>query len=227
MRLAAHHENGEFKFGLLLACLFVALIVPSYFDGHPLFNVVWKVIFTSVLLAALYSLVGHKKVWFPALVLMLPTLATVWIEHFSVHNRVLFYLDNLTTILFLGFICYQFLIYVLRSRVVSANMIYASMCVYLMIGIIWAAIYSNINLFYNGAFFFANVAPEKTLVLEEQLMGVFTYYSYVTLTTLGYGDVVPTHKVAQSWATVEAMVGQFYIAVIMARLVSIHATQEK
>lgn len=224
MSLLAHEETGEFRFSLLLAALFGAVLIPPYFDGHALFNLIWKGVFTTVLVAAAYTVVGQRRILLMAVLLLLPTLATLWLEHFR-HSNLVFYLDNLTTIAFLGFICYRFLLHILSARQVTTNIIVASMCVYLMMALMWAAIYSNINLYFDGAFRFP--AEQATMALEEQMMGVFTYYSFVTLSTLGYGDIVPVHKVAQSWAAVEAMIGQFYIAIIMARLVSLHVTPGK
>lgn len=223
MSLVTHEKTGEYRFPLLLLSLFGTLLIPPFFEGHELFGLIWKLIFTTVLVSAVYIIVGHKKLWWFALFLMLSTLVSLWFDYFSNHNRLAFYIDNLATIAFLGFISYHLLRMILLSKNVNANIIYASMCLYLLLGLIWAAIFSNINLFYDGAFLFNNSAMQD-LKVEEQMMGVFTYYSFVTLSTLGYGDIVPTHKVAQSWASVEAMIGQFYIAIIMARLVSLHAT---
>jgi len=53
------------------------------------------------------------------------------------------------------------------------------------------------------------------------------YFSFITLSTLGYGDVLPVHKVSQSWAGMEAMMGQFFIAIVIARLVSVYTVEEE
>ena len=53
------------------------------------------------------------------------------------------------------------------------------------------------------------------------------YFSFVTLSTLGYGDVLPIHQVAQNWAAMEAMIGQFFLATIIARLVSVYTVEEE
>ena len=224
MSLLEHEDTGEFRFSLLLLALIGAVLVPPYFDGHPLFTLVWKLLFTGVLVAAAYSVIGDRRVLLMAMVLLLPTLATVWLEHFQHDSHLVFYLDHLTTILFLSFISYRFLLFIVRARRVTTNIIVASMCLYLMLAFIWAAIYANINLFYGGAFRFPDADVYTSLAPEDQVMGVFTYYSFVTLSTLGYGDIIPVHKVAQAWAAVQAMIGQFYIAIIMARLVSLHVT---
>lgn len=222
MSLLAHNDSGEFKFHLLLISLFGTVLIPPYFVGHPLFNLVWKLVFSLVLLAAVYSVVGQRRTLWFALLLMVPTLFTLWLELFQDRNRLVFYLDNFTTIAFLGFICYQFFLHILRTRRVTGNIIIAAMCLYLMLGLMWAAIYANINLYYEGAFRFPDTDVLAHAGQHNQAMGVFSYFSFVTLSTLGYGDIVPVHKVAQSWVVVEAMVGQFYIAILMARLVGLH-----
>ena len=222
LNIGINKETNEFRFGWLLACLFGAILIPPYFDGSSLFDVVWKLGFSFVLIAAMYSVTGPKTFLLPTAILLIPTVSTIWLDHFSQHSEITFYLDNLTSIVFLGIIVFFLLRYILSAQKVTTNVILASMCVYLMLGLIWAAIYANINLFYGSAFAVSS-GVELVDVAGREIMGFFIYYSMVTLSTLGYGDIVPVHKVSQAWAAVQAMVGQFYIAVLMARLVSLHA----
>lgn len=221
IELGIDKKTNEFRFVLLLACLFGAILIPSYFGDSPLFNLVWRIGFSTVLIVAMYSVTGPRTFLLPAAILLVPTLVTTWLEHFGEQNELAFYVDNLTSIAFLSIIVAAVLRYILLAQRVTTNVIYASMCVYLMLGLIWAAIYANINQFYAPAFA-ASSGVELIGIGVHEVMGFFTYYSLVTLTTLGYGDIVPTHKVAQAWASVQAMVGQFYLAVVMARLVSLH-----
>ena len=58
---------------------------------------------------------------------------------------------------------------------------------------------------------------------RSELFHYLAYYSFVTISTLGYGDIIPVHRVAQNWAAVEAMIGQFYIAIVIARLVGMYS----
>ncbi|HEY7774291.1 MAG TPA: ion channel [Marinagarivorans sp.] len=221
MNLGIDKQTNEFRFIFLLASLFGAILIPPHFGDSTLFNVVWEVGFSAVLIVAMYSVTGPRAFLLPALILLVPTLASTWLDHFGVSGRLAFYIDNLTSIAFLSIIVAALLRYILSAQRVTTNVIYASMCVYLMLGLIWAAIYANINLFYEPAFAVSS-GVELVGVAGDEVMGFFTYYSMITLSTLGYGDIVPTHKVAQAWAAVQAMVGQFYIAVVMARLVSLH-----
>ena len=226
MHLGLKNDEHEFRFMLLLACLFGALIIPPYFAGHEFFSLISKAVLSVVLLASIYSVMELRRLWVPAVVLLVPAITSIWIEQFSDQNRLAFYIHNLTTIAFLSFIGYHFLKHLLGCKTVTINVIYASMCLYLMLAFIWAAIYANIHLFYGGAFNFSNDYLIASTSSEDFYMGTFTYFSFVTLSTLGYGDITPANNVAGAWVAVEAMIGQFYIAIIMARLVSLHAANK-
>ncbi len=219
----AKSDANEFRFITLLFCLFGALLIPPFFEGQHFFNLIWKGIFTCSLLTALYALGGKRKLLLPGAILLVPTVATMWIDAVSKGSHLAYYLDNITTIAFLGFVGFHLGAYVLNARKVSVNVIYASLCIYLLMGFIWAAIYANIHLYFGGAFNFAT-HEHLNIASADTVMGYFVYFSFVTLSTLGYGDISPINHVAQSWAVVEAMIGQFYIAIVLARLVSMHAS---
>ncbi|UTA46994.1 ion channel [Simiduia sp. 21SJ11W-1] len=219
MHLPELKEGRQFL--ALLVCLLTSILLPAYIEDHLAFVVIWKLVFTVMMLAAAYTVVEKRHLWVPIVLLLTASVATVWGQYLNEGNLWLFYLDNLTTIAFLGFVCVHFLRYILKCDRVTTNVIYASVCVYLMGAIIWAAIFANIHVFYGDAFRFTNV-PEGVVLSKDELMGIFSYYSFVTLATVGYGDIVPVHKVAQSWAALEGVTGQFYIAIVVARLVALH-----
>jgi hypothetical protein len=95
-----------------------------------------------------------------------------------------------------------------------------AICVYFLVGIVWALLYSTLEFFQPGSF----QMPQGT-VNQATSQATFTYYSYVTLTTLGYGEITPISGPARSFALLEAMMGQLYLAVLIARLVGIHIAQ--
>lgn len=213
--------STEFRYLLLLGFLFAMLLLPPLLDGNPLLGILSRALMTGILLSAVYSIYGQRRRLITAVVFVVPAVTTLWVSH-AIHERAAFYLDNVTTICFLVFVSYHLGHFILTSRQVTANTIYASMCLYMLIGILWAAIFANIHIWYNGAFTLSgDMLPAKVtdVYLED-----FVYYSFVTLSTLGYGDMLPVNHTAKSWAVVEAMVGQFYIAVVMARLVSLHVS---
>jgi len=108
--------------------------------------------------------------------------------------------------------------YVLRARIITRDQIYAGICMYVMLGFAFGAIYYLVNILDPRSFVVNNELPAGDATPD------LMYFSFVTLATLGYGDITPRSHVARSLATVEALVGMLYIAVFMARLVSMRSS---
>jgi len=104
---------------------------------------------------------------------------------------------------------------VIFTNVVDINRLVGAMCIYEMIGIMWALFYTCIVDYSSGAF--ADDALNASSSFFE-----FVYYSFVTLTTLGYGDITPAGSFTKALAYMEALVGQLYVAVLVAGLVGAH-----
>jgi hypothetical protein len=100
-----------------------------------------------------------------------------------------------------------------RAGPVTVHRIQGAVAAYLLLGLAWALAYELVALLTVGAFSGAGLGR-----LERPS---FIYFSFVTLTTVGYGDVTPLHPVARSLAVGEALVGQLYPAILLARLVSL------
>jgi ion channel len=106
------------------------------------------------------------------------------------------------------------LVLVLRPGPVTARRIEGAIAVYLLMGFTWAQAYELVSLWHPGAI--AGGAEGRD---AHQW---WTYFSFVTLTTLGYGDIRPVHPLARALAVLEALTGQLYLAILLARLVSLH-----
>ncbi|WP_236621331.1 potassium channel family protein [Rhodopirellula sallentina] len=100
------------------------------------------------------------------------------------------------------------------------NRIFGAICIYIVMGLLFALVYSLLEIFQPGSFSLA-VLPEDSAGHQETLSRLI-YFSNVTLTTLGYGDIQPVSRPARNFATLEAMVGQLYLAIVVARLVGVH-----
>ena len=104
---------------------------------------------------------------------------------------------------------------VLFAGVIDANSIVGAICIYLLTGLLWALMYLLIAQAIPGAF-----NGIEQLVWYENFADI-AYYSYVTLTTLGYGDITPVAPLARFLVYMEAVVGVFYMAILVASLIGI------
>jgi hypothetical protein len=125
-------------------------------------------------------------------------------------------------IAFLAMTTAMILISVFRDHMASVQAIFGAICVYLLIGLTWALIYSALEYTQRDAF----VIPERAMVVhardgrEMTSYSQMVYFSFVTMSTLGYGDMLPRTPLAQTLTWMQSVLGQLYIAVLVARLVS-------
>jgi voltage-gated potassium channel Kch len=102
-----------------------------------------------------------------------------------------------------------------RDGPVTWSRIQGGVSAYLLLGLVWASAYQLIEQLHPGSFRFAS-RPENV----EQLSGKLVYFSFTTLTTVGFGDVVAVHPFARSLAIAEALVGQLFPAILIGALVA-------
>ncbi len=107
------------------------------------------------------------------------------------------------------------------SDEISLNRIIGAICIYLMLGVIWSIGYSVLNIVEPGSF------KGLTELADPAWNSDWIYYSFVTITTLGYGDITPLTQSARTLSFAEAIVGQFYIAVLVAGLVSAYISARR
>ena len=137
--------------------------------------------------------------------------------------------SHVFSVCFLGYTIFVLLKYLFASERVTLNTICAALCVYLLIGLVWANVYSLTAVIDPDAFAVnvADDAERETMRLDGVESIYPLYFSLVTLTTLGYGDIVPVAAAARMLAAVEAVVGQLYLAVLVARLIGLHISQSR
>ncbi|MEH6551805.1 MAG: potassium channel family protein [Pseudomonadales bacterium] len=206
----------RFSFPALLVSLVGLLLLPE--PLVELFPALFGASLTLVLISSLYLVTEDRRHLIIGLGLALPALLISWwpgIEQYSS-------LSLLNDVLYGGFLIFisiRIFSYMLAANRVTLNMLYAAVCQYLIIGLIWAFVYSLIARLSGEAFTGALQYSDGYAIRD------LMYFSYITLTTVGYGDILPVSSAARSWAMMEGIVGQFYLAIIMARLVSLYSRQ--
>jgi len=218
------------RFDLLLGSLLLLfLMVPLLYAigqvTHPLVGRIGVSLWLAGIVAsAVLAVSDDRRARLVALGMAGPTIVAQ-VLHFSAPaiDTGWSILADVCTLVFLGYTIGLLLRYLFRIRQVSANAIWASICVYLLLGLLWGTAYQLVLCFDANAL--AGSAIEQAIRQSDLVAqtAITYYFSFVTLTTLGYGDVVPAATTTRMLAVVEAVTGQVYLAVLVARLVGVYA----
>jgi len=123
---------------------------------------------------------------------------------------------------FFGFVVLQLLLFIIRPPRVDSEGLCAGITIYLMLGLFWSLAYSLIDWLAPDSFVFNAVPTSGRSMQGFQAL----YFSFITLSTIGYGDIVPVSKLARMLAIVEAVTGMFYVTLLIARLVSLYSANQ-
>jgi hypothetical protein len=175
---------------------------------------------TAVFFTAIFVISSTKRHLIIGMVLMIPTLILIW-------GIKLYHVENLGLITLVGsvfFFCYiagLILVDIFRTTMVTLDIIAAGISVYLFFGNICGFMYAIIGRVDPNAF---NIPASTASYLGDNIgdLSSAMYFSFVTLTTLGYGDITPINDFARSLAFLEAATGQIYLTVLIASLVGVH-----
>src|SRR6266852_851404 len=201
---------------IALAFLFVSVPFVEEIKGGEL---IVSILFSLVLLAGVLAVADRKRVLVIALVLAIPAIAGRWINHFRPHlvPPAVFLVGGLILIIF---VVAHLLRFILRAPSVTTEVLCASISAYLMLGLMWTMAYWLVDqLTPGGAFSFNTNTGTRSM---NGFNGF--YFSFITLSTVGYGDITPVSRIARWLAAMEAMTGLLYVAVLIARLVSLYSS---
>jgi hypothetical protein len=222
-----------------LAAIVAAMVVRVLMGDTPIGLGAYNVALMVLMLVSLYTieadeLVGEREAvlaqrrrrnligWALAVIAIAARLALSFLP-----SRRLLLADSIFILLFLCFITWDQLRSVLRQKEVTSETISMSISVYLLIAFSSGLFYSLIYQLQPKAFSFGNDAGPSAVRPGDlqHFLPVLVYFSLTTLATVGYGDITPVSLIARYAAVSEAIVGQFYLAILVARLVGIYMTR--
>ena len=201
---------------LLISLLSLMLITPL-FEGIFKLTTLIDIFITVIFLSSLYAISQKAENLRIAVGLLLPVIAGMWLANFAGIPYLLL-VGDFFAILFFAFIIIIILSSLLKEDTVTLDVIYGAIVVFLLMAIMWAFIFDVIETLKPGSF-------QVTLNHSQGSRVHFVYYSFVTITTVGYGDILPVSLIARAFSIVEMVVGQFYLIILIARLVGINITQ--
>ncbi|MDF1655193.1 MAG: potassium channel family protein [Coxiellaceae bacterium] len=218
--MSKKHHVIQHKFFYLFIALLMFFFCNAFLSETSLTytNSIFLIILVAV---SLFTLDGHRKL--VVILSLFLGVAVIIISGFtdmlSVSRSVQIARISLI-ILFFAVITFICLYSTLEKRKVTVNVLYGAAASYLLLGLVFANIFWLIDVSTKNSFNFHH------LLHKDSMLQIFTYYSFVTLTTLGYGDITPLSNVARTFAWVEAAMGQIYLTILIAQLVGSFIAQK-
>jgi uncharacterized membrane protein len=204
----------------LLVSLLALILAYPFLIANDTRYIFLAIISTAVLSLAIYSTSYDRKHLILGMTFGVPAvllnIATVFFK-----TPVVYLITIIVSIIFYGFTVFTLLSHILKSKKVDSEIIYGAICAYLLIGFMWGGIYLLIEVLNPGSFYIdaAHNIDNKTTYAD------FLYFSFVTVATLGYGDISPVTPLARNVSIMEGIIGVFYLAILVARLVGLYTVE--
>jgi voltage-gated potassium channel Kch len=200
---------------LLCAELGLVLLYP-FLAGRAFGDEVFRGLAVVVFLTALYAVKGRGRLTTIALVLGAPAIC-LRVANIFEHRELVRVPDEVSGLAFLVFVTAVLVTSIISNPSVTADTLAGAVSAYFLIGITFGLAYLLIESLVPGSFR-DTIQPGKRFIPAD-----FTFFSFVTLTTVGYGDIVPWGTHARALAVVESVLGIMYPAVLVSRLVGLQS----
>lgn len=174
-----------------------------------------NILTSLVMIGGVYAMSRRRRDFIIAIIIFIPAISGNWTEGYM-NYPALNIIASAMKALFFVFMSILVISYVVHSKSVTVDRLAGAMCGYLLIGVAYASLYRILYEIQPNAFSFTNLQNTHEAIVQSNLI----FYSFVTLTTLGYGDILPVTSQAQSLAMLESITGVLYVAAFIAWIVS-------
>ena len=200
------------RFSYLFFTIILLFLLRPFIEGATTVALVTNIFLWFIVISCVWAIHEKKRHQWIAIAISAVAILADLLDFF-LQNAMTSWVSKIAIVFFLGYAVVTILFYLVRQEEVTADMMMAGASEYILIGILWACFYVLIETVYPGSFNFGGTKMDRS---------GFLYFSFVTLTTTGYGDVLPVSVQARSLAMLEMLTGQLYIAMTVARLVSLY-----
>lgn len=203
----------NYRFNLLLVATLLVLFVPAFVKNTFLSDILFVVSMSFLLIQSMITITPlNSKITPLRYVFLSFTIVVIWLEKIGL--QVFYYKEFKLSFLIVFFVYIIVALgrFVYNSTTVNRNVLVTTIVIYLLIGIVIA------NLAFLMHFIFPNGYSFPQTIIEAEFVD-FLYFGFVTMTTVGYGDIVPTCNETQTLTYLSAVVGQLYVAIVVAMIV--------
>ncbi len=216
----AEETNESKPFAFLLFVLVVMIFVMPFAAQQTGTSNVLRGLLTLVMLAGVFASTQSRAILGSSVFLAVASSGMAWAGEWSNVQglAVVAYFGTLTNIIFVACVVG---VTILRRECVTADAVFGGLSVFLLIGVAFMIIYGLVEYFQPGSFLVRGeeIRGADSLTREAGSFSIFLYLSFITLATVGFGDILPVQPFAQMMCAAEGIVGQLFLAVIVARLI--------
>lgn len=200
------------RFSFLFFTIMLLFLVRPFLGGITNLNILTKIFLWFILISCVWAV--HEKRIHLGIALGLAALAilTDFLD-ILVQNTATSWASKIAGVVFLGYAVVAIFLYLSRREEVTADLIMAAASEYVLVGILFSYLYVLVDVVYPGSFSFTG---------SRTGWSDFFYFSFITLTTTGYGDILPVSIQARSLAMLEGLTGQLFVSIAVARLVGLY-----
>jgi voltage-gated potassium channel len=217
-------KGGVLRFSgvQFLSALILMIVTGPFIDRLEYGILIESVLITIVLFSALLAIGGRRRTLVLGSVLVIPALAGKWVNYFRPELAPPEIFLG-AAVLFTVYVVLHLFGFILRASRITMEVLCTAVANYLMLGLLWAFGYTLV----------AGVNPDAFVVSYGTSAGHMMkgansmYFSFATLCTVGYGDIVPVSSIARMLAVLEAIVGTFYMTMLIARLVTLYSSESR
>ncbi|MDX2191108.1 MAG: potassium channel family protein [Bacteroidota bacterium] len=199
----------ENKYVFLLIAIVMILVVSPFFQESNMARFYFSLLISVVLATSIYADIEIKRIDYLEILLGSLALIFTWLDFFIPDLDILDFLTQLMYSLYFLYFNIELVVKIVLSDKISSNLVYASIVGFLMLGLCGASLASLLQWIINDAYQLpSNVSAHK---FEN-----FIYYSFVTITTVGYGDMLPIHPASKMLAIILCIAGHLYTTIVLA-----------